>query len=475
MLGSFSQLTESHILSVRFFSALMEQADILIKDAIIVTVDQDNRVFRGSIAIRGCEIAGVGRTSDLEKGFRADRVINAADKVALPGFINMHNHLRGSLTRNLRLTDGLKLDDLLKITWSMQEQMGREEYYVATLLTCIDNVKSGNTTVVDHCYPLHKVGLLEEIVRALGESGIRAVLARGLMTSGYEPICERSEDAYRAIEELIMNYRGKDTRLQIQIAPVSFRQSAPEDYRKSRDLADKHNVRLYTHVAETQEEVETIKSRFGKRPIEFLHDLGFLGPDVTLVHCVFLSEDEIHLLKQTRTNVVHCPSNHMRLAKGVTQVPRLLQEGINVSLGTDSPTIRQDMFVEMNNEILMQSLYHSDPSIMTPEKVLRMATVNGAIALGLCDELGSIEQGKKADIILVGLNKPHFRPVVDVVYSLVYSGHAEDVDTVLIDGRIIMENRKLSAFDEIPLFEKIEKLVREYVRKIGKGNLLEDY
>lgn len=452
----------------------MEKADILIKDGILVTVDPDRRIFRGSIAIQKNRIVSIGKTSDVTSKFRGEEVLEAKKMVVLPGLINMHNHIWSSIIRGLRATEGMKIDDLLKTSWAMQESMEQDQFYAGALLTCAENIKNGVTAVAEHTYPFHRLEAAESTLKAFEETGIRAAFARGIMTIGYEPICEDSDTAFRATARLIERYRNP--MVQIMIAPVSFRQAEPDDYRKARELAEKYKVRLYTHVAETHQEIEGIKSKTGKRPIEFLHELGFTGHDVTLVHCVYLSDEEIELLAKSGTSVVHCPSNNMKLAKGVTAVPKLLAAGVRVGLGTDSPsTGRQDMLAEISAEVLMQSLHNLNPTVMTSYHGLEMATINGAAALGLQNEIGSLENGKKADIILLDFDKLQFTPLIDVVQSIVYYSNGSDVDTVIIDGRIVMKNRKLLTVDEGEVKRKVIDASREYVARIRKEDLIGKY
>lgn len=453
---------------------MKEKADIAVKNGILITMDKDRRIFRGSLAIKGDKIIAVGKTDDVDSKYSADKVINASKMVILPGMANMHNHIWASTISGLRATEGMKIDELLRTSWRMQESMDRDQFYWGAMLTCLQNIKGGTTAIAEHCYPFHRLAAAESTFQALEDSGIRGAYGRGIMTKGYEPICESHDKAFAATEALIQRARGKRT--QVMIAPVSFRQSGPEDYHKARELANKYRVRLYTHVAETPMEAEMTLKEYNKRPIEALHEFGFTGRDATLVHTVYVSDNELKILRESGCSTVHCPSNHMKLAKGVTPVPKLLKAGIPVSLGTDAPTTgKQDMIAEMSMEIHLQSISNMDPSVINPMQVLEMATINGAIALGMGDSLGSLEVGKKADLFTINLDKPHLKPLIDVTQTVVYFANASDVDTTIIDGKIVMESRRVLSMDEEKVVASAEKASREYVDRIGMQHLVGKY
>lgn len=447
-----------------------EKVDVLIEDGIIITMDENRRIFRGFVAIKNDRIIDIGKTKDQKTKYKAKKLINATHKAVMPGFIDMHNHFSKSLTIGLPITEGLKIDEVLKEVWKMEENADKKQYYAAALLRSLESIKSGITCVVDHCFPFHKPGLDEQSLRAFNKVGIRGILARGIMTKPYEPISETKEQAFKRCVNLIEKHR--EEKWKIMVAPVSFRQATPDDYREARKIADKYKVRLYTHVSETPQEVQEIKDKYGKTPIALLHELGFTGPDVILVHVVYPTEEEIKILKDTNTKVVDCPSCRMKLVKGMAPVPKMLNAGITVALGID---LFRDMFTEIRNEILPQNLFNMDPKAIRPNQVFEMATINGANALGLGDQLGSLERGKKADITILDLNKPHLTPLINLLYSLVYSAKSSDVDTVLVDGNVIMENREIKTVDENKVMEMAIEASDEYIKRNEKLNLVEKY
>jgi cytosine/adenosine deaminase-related metal-dependent hydrolase len=442
--------------------------DLLIANAIVVTMDKDRRIFRGAVAVKGNRIAAL-LPEELGPVPEAARTIDAAGHAVIPGLINVHDHLR-NLAPGVSVAAGLKLDAYLRALWKLQRHMTAEDFRLTALLACVKLLKSGCTTVVDHAYPYHVPGIDTACLEGYRSSGIRWYYARGIMTKPYKPLCESRQAAFRQIEELIDTEGVPPDRL--MVAPVSFRQATPADFRESRRLADKRGLRLYTHIAETKEEVATSVKEFGYRPVEHLHTLGWSGRDVTLVHCVLLSQKEIGILERTGTAVVHCPSNHMKLAKGITKVPLLLSRGIPVCLGVDG---MDNMFLEMRLELLMQSLANLNPAILKTETALEMATLNGARAVGAEKNLGSIEVGKKADLVSVRLGGAHTAPMLNVLYTLIHMAHPGDVNTVVVDGRVAVENGRVVGVDEAALSVEVQKAARAYLERAGHAPLLPPY
>ena len=246
------------------------------------------------------------------------------------------------------------------------------------------------------------------------------------------------------------------------IAPVSFRQAEPDDYRAARKLADELDIGLYTHIAETAQEVETIQKQFGYRPVEFLHHLGFTGKRSVFVHCVLLSDEEIQILLETGTHVVHCPVNHMKLAKGVTPVPRLLDAGVNVTLGID---MQVNLFREVLQELLLQSVANLNPSIITPINAFKMACVNGARALGMENDLGMLAPGMKADIVCVDMSSIYNQPILDPMWNVIYRAEGSDVVHVIVDGEVVVHNRTLTKVDEKALIQETQSVIRSYLKE----------
>lgn len=415
-------------------------------------------MLRGDVYVDGGRIAAIGGPEQ-----KAKRRLDATGMLVMPGLINLHDHLR-DLTPGIRLGEGLKLDAMLRRFWELSRAAGPDEYRVGAALGTAKLLKSGVTSVVDHLYPFHRPGLTEASIEGYSATGIRWFMARGIMTRPYRPICESSRRALKAIEGLADGLVPKE---RLFVAPVSFRQAIPSEYVHARRLADRIGLRLYTHVAETPSEIAMIRKEHGARPVELLHRIGFAGSDTTLVHCVYLSADEIRMLARSGASVVHCPSNHMRLAKGVSPVPKLLAAGANVGMGIDG---MDDLFAEMRQEVLMQGLHHSNPGVVPPQTSLEMATARGAIALGLGDELGRIEVGRRADLVCVDVSAAHLQPVLDPVWTLVNRVHGHDVAHVVVDGEVVLRNGKLTRVDEDALVEEAKAVALRYMRRAGVGS-----
>jgi cytosine/adenosine deaminase-related metal-dependent hydrolase len=441
-------------------------ADVLVANGLLVTVDGARRILRGSIAVTGDRISAIVPAGEPTPPAR--RTIDASRHAVIPGLVNAHDHLR-NLTPGVRLATGLKLDDYLRVLWRLQQHMTVEDFRLSALLGSVKLLRAGTTTVIDHAYPYHRRGIDGALLDAYRASGIRWYYARGVMTKPFRPLCESRRDAFARIEALLGEGVPAD---RLMVAPVSFRQATEADYRAARRLADRHGLRLYTHIAETRDEVAQSLAAFGCRPVEHLQRLGWTGPDVTLVHCVLLSAREIGLLARSGTSVVHCPSNHMTLAKGITEVPRLLGRGVAVCLGLDG---MDSLLLETRLEVLMQSLAHANPAVLGPETALEMATRNGARACGAETTLGSLEVGKKADLVTIALGRLHSAPMLSPLHAVVHMAHPEDVDTVLVDGRVVVEGGRVQGLDEAALTDEVQKAARRYLERAGHGELLPAY
>ena len=428
--------------------------DLRIRGGTVITMDDERLIVDADVYVDAGRIVGIGGPPR-----RTRRTVDATGMLVIPGLVNLHDHLR-DLTPGIRIGEGLKIDALLRVYWQLTESMGPEEYRVGAMLGAARLVKAGVTSVIDHVYPFHVPGLAASTIAGYESTGIRWFMARGIMTRPYKPICETAAAAFRGIEELADVVPSE----RLFVAPVSLRQVPPSLYTRARRFADSQGLRLYTHIAETPDEVKQTKEEHGARPVELLHKLGFAGEDVILVHCVQLSAGEIRQLAASSSHVVHCPTNHMKLAKGVTPVPKLLERGINVGLGVD---MMGDILAEMQQEVLIQSLATSNPGAISPMTALEMATRNGAAALGLGDELGSIEEGKRADLVCVDLRTAHLQPVLDPVWTLVNRVHGHDVAHVVVDGRVVVRGGKLVEIDEQALVEEVGAVTSAYLGRTG--------
>jgi len=406
------------------------------------------------------------RPTERDDSGSGESVLDGTGMLAFPGMIDCHDHLR-HLTPGLSLSQGLKLDDFLRVMWATQANMGPTEYRLGALLGSVQRLKTGVTTVADHCYTYHEEGLDEASIAGYEASGIRWVYARGIMTRPYEPVCESWDLAERRIRNLVT--KGLVARERLFIAPVSLRQVTVPEFAKARRLADEIGCGLYSHVAETAAEIEVWKAEGGDAPIRVLDRLGFLGPETVLVHGVVLDDGEIELLAERGTSVIHCPTNHMKLAKGFTRVPDLLAAGVNVALGIDTMA---DMLTEMRTELGMHAAYRLDPNAVSKTEAMRMATVNGAHALRLDGVTGQLAPGLAADIVLLEGRSLLQAPMIDPAYALLYSTHAGLVRHVLVDGQLVIEDGRSTRVDELELLAEVETVVGDYLNRTGVSQKL---
>ena len=446
-------------------------SSLLIQNGLVVTMNEERRIIEdGAIMIENDRIIDLGKTGEIKDRYKPERVIDASRKAVLPGLVNLHAHLWFKLYRGAGGEWPLR-KRLRRVTWPVTESLTPDDVYAGAMSSILELVRSGATTVTDHFYNFHKPGLPDQVIRAFEISGIRGVFVRGIMDMGYEAIVESRNHAIKEIPKQISMWNGAaDGRIQVVIGPVSPFSCSKESYIAARELADKYDVLVCTHISQTLGEVEEIRRKYDKTPIEFLHDINFTGPDAILMHCVILTENDFRILRETESNVVHCPSINMEMGCGLTPVPRLLDEGINVAIGAEG--IRQDMMAELRFESLWQRAHNMNPNVLPPKKILEMATINGAKALGLEKEIGSLEVGKKADIILIDLNKPYFVPLFDVMTRIPLVTIGDDVDTVIVDGKIIVENKTFKELDEVEVLERARQVSADLLTRAGiKGSL----
>src|SRR5215203_2740741 len=418
-------------------------SSVLIKTGTLVTMDSANSIVRGDLLIRDeriVEIGGAGQT--------ADTVIDAGDCAVIPGFVQTHIHLCQTLFRGA--ADDLALIDWLKQrVWPMEAAHSASSIAASARLGIAELIKGGTTCALT----METVNHTAEVFKVVKETGFRATVGKCMMDKGDEVPRALQEQTESSIEEsiaLLEEWHGKaGGRIRYCFAPRFAISCTRELLEQVAELARAHGVMIHTHASENRIECELVQEESGLRNIAYLDSLGLTGRHVALAHCVHLSIDEIETLKTTGTNVVHCPSSNLKLGSGIAPIVKLLDEGISVSLGADGAACnnRLDMFTEMRTATLLQKALHG-PEVLPASRALRMATIDGARAMGLNSEIGSLEVGKRADVAVVRLDRLHATPVTDVVSALVYSAEAEDVDTVIIDGQFVMRERRLLTIDE---------------------------
>jgi 5-methylthioadenosine/S-adenosylhomocysteine deaminase len=427
-------------------------SSILIKNGTLVTMDSANTIVRGDLLIEAGHITSIG-----ESGKTADMVIDADRCAVIPGFVQTHIHLCQTIFRGA--ADDLALIDWLKQrVWPMEAAHTPSSIRASARLGVAELIKGGTTCALT----METVNHTSEVFKVIEESGFRATVGKCMMDKGDEVPRALQEQTASSIDEslaLLDQWHGKaDGRIRYCFAPRFAISCTRELLEKVAGLARARGVMVHTHASENRTECELVQQESGLRNVAYLDSLGLTGRHVALAHCVHLSNDEIKTLKTTGTNVVHCPSSNMKLGSGIAPIVKLLEENISVSLGADGAACnnRLDMFTEMRTAALLQKALHG-PEVLPAHRVLRMATREGARAMGLDAELGSIEIGKRADLALVRLDRLHSTPVADVISALVYSAEAEDVDTVIIDGQVVMQERNLITLDEREIIAAAER------------------
>ncbi len=449
-----------------------------IRGGILITVDKERRIIKdGGIVIEGNRIVKVGKREDLDKDYlhHTDIVIDASRKIVMPGLIDLHVHMAQAMIRGM--AQYVRLIPWLKdYVWPLQGHYTTDDGKTSALLCMLEMIKSGTTTFLE-------VGIsgrygMEGIAKAVEEIGMRGVLGRHVMDQpGYAleesiihpGLVETKEYGMKEVLHMYQRWHGKHGRIFIWFAPRTPGAVTIETYKEIVAKAKELGIGITMHLAEVKEDVEYFKKEFNCKPVEFCQKIGMLGSNVVLAHVVWVDDEEIQLLAKTGTHVAHNPSCNMKLGSGLTPVAKMLKAGVNVGLGCDGGPSNDnyDLIEEMKIAALGQALINMDPKAITAEEVIEMATIRGAKALGLDKEIGSIEEGKKADIILIDYWKPHLVPMLNPVTHIVYAAQGQDVDTVIIDGKIIMQNRKILTVDEEKILEEAEKRGFNVIKRAG--------
>jgi 5-methylthioadenosine/S-adenosylhomocysteine deaminase len=438
----------------------MNKADILVHNGTILTMDrQNNIIHNGMVAISGSTISYIGK--DKKNSIKAKKDLDTQGGLILPGLINSHTHAAMSLFRGL--ADDLPLMEWLhNYIFPVEGKMDADFVRVGTLLACAEMILSGTTTFCD-MYLFE-----EEVARAAKETGMRSVVGE-VIYDFPSPNYGTLEKGFIYTEALIERWE-KDPLINIAVEPHSLFTCGEELLRKANDLALKKGVPLILHLAETKEEVNEIEKRFQKRPVQHLKDLGLLGSHLIVDHCVHINKSEIELLAENKVCIVHNPESNMKLASGIAPVPDMKAKGITVGLGTDGCASNNnlDLFGEMDMAAKLHKVNNLDPTVMNAQTLVEMATIDGAKVLGLEKITGSLEVGKRADLIVINTNKPHLVPMYNPYSHLVYAANGHDVTHSIIDGNIVMEDRRLLTLDVEDIIERSKEKshkVKEWVKR----------
>lgn len=429
---------------------------LLIENVHILTIDENYLEFEsGFIAVDGQKIVDVG---DMRAGraiYTADRVIDGRGRFAIPGLINTHTHSAMVLFRGY--ANDLPLWEWLsEKIWPLEDELVDEDIYWLSLLAMAEMIKSGTTTFSDMYM------FMEETARAVDEVGMRAALARGLQGPD-----ENSDLRLKENRQLWENWHGAaGARIKVMLGPHAIYTCSTEYLRKCIELAYELDTGIHIHISETEKEVRDCLDEHGKTPVAYLDELGLFGLPTLAAHCVHLEDSDIDILEKRGVSIVHCPYSNLKLASGFMPAAELVGGGMNICLGTDGASSNNNLSIikEMQLAAVLGKAVARDAAVLPATYILRMATINGARALNWEEEIGSIEVGKKADIVLIDNSGPHYMPQNDATALLAYSSHSSDVDTVIVDGNILMEDGKLQTIDLDRACFEVEKIRRRIMK-----------
>lgn len=411
---------------------MSETTSILIKDTTILS----DKIKKASILIVDNTIEEISNDLSVTD---ASKVIDGTNKITMPGLVNTHSHVAMTLLRGVGDDEELQtwLNDYI---WPKEAKLDEKLVYAGSKLAMAEMIKTGTTTFNDMYF------YMEETAKAVEESGIRGVLGYGMIDLFDD---EKRKQEIKATKNLIKNsHNTANGRVQVAVAPHAPYTCSRELLSESKKLANKHNLKLHIHVSETQQEVNDLEKQRNQTPFEYLDSIDLLDENTIAAHGVWTTDNEMKLLKEKQVSISHNPSSNMKLASGIAPVSKYIKNDINVAIGTDgvSSNNNLDMFSEMKLTALLQKVNTMNAKTLPAQATFNMATENGARALGI--NTGSIKEGKLADIVLVNMNVPHMIPVRNPLSNIIYSALGSDVDTVICDGQLLLEDKKLLTINE---------------------------
>ena len=435
-----------------------QEVDLIVSGGTVVTMDGARTIYQdGSVAVRGDSIVAVGPDADIQAKYRASQTIDAHEHLVLPGFINGHTHVPMTLFRGLH--DDVTLNEWLYKYIFPAEAKNVNEQFVrwGTRLAAAEQIRAGVTTFADMYY------FEDAIAEETKAAGMRGVLGETFID--FPAPDNKSEAEMLAYTEKFLKHWQGDPLIHAAPAPHSIYTCSKKTLQDSAELARKYHAPILIHVAEMKKERDDSLKQNGMSPVAYLNSIGILGPDIIAAHCIFVDEADRKLLAEKHVGCVHNPSSNMMIASGVSPVPEMRAAGVAVGLGTDGPAGSNndlDLMEEIDLAAKLAKISKMDPLAMNAKSVVEMATIDGARALHMEKEIGSLEPGKKADLALISLDEPNAVPMYDVYAQIAYSLKGSDVDTVVIGGRVVMRDRKLLTIDEPQVLEK----AREYGKSV---------
>jgi 5-methylthioadenosine/S-adenosylhomocysteine deaminase len=451
------------------------KVDVLLSGGTVITVDEQRRIIRdGAVAIRGSDIIAVGKRENLEREFEARMVRDCKHKLIMPGLVNSHLHFYHTMHR------GLAPEDAGGVLWSnyvhgkIATKLTAEDEIYGGLIILLETLKSGTTTFLE-AGSYNPAAAIEGVSR-IGMRGLMGRRSFDQAILGHSMLMEDTETCLRENEKFLKTYRDgyNGGLLKACVDIVGQGRCTDRLYLESKKMADDYGTILNLHLAAVGEEVTATRANTGYRPVEHLYRLGILDSNVSLVHMVHVTDREVRMLAKTKANVIHCPSTALKLnyelsSKG--RFPEMLEHGVNVGVGGDASDCSNfaDMVRVMYLAAVLPKDYRNDPGISAAETAIEMATINGAKALGMADEIGSLEPEKRADVIIINMWSPEWIPNYSEVQNLVYSADGRSVETIYVNGRLIMENRKVLTVDENEVITRCMELSEKLLQRAGVG------
>jgi 5-methylthioadenosine/S-adenosylhomocysteine deaminase len=436
--------------------------DLLVRGGTIVTMDDARRIIEdGAVAVTKGRVVAVGTRAEVEGKYTARETVNADGKVVIPGLVNGHTHVPMTLFRGL--ADDLDLNEwLTKYIFPAEAKNVSEEFVrVGTRLGLAEMIRGGTTTYCDMYY------FEDAIADETAKAGVRGVLGETVIDF---PVADNktNAEAMAYTEKFVKKWQGNPL-ITPAIAPHAPYTVSEEHLKAIRAFSDRTKAPIVIHVAETQKEVADITMNHGARPVAYLSRIGFLNERVIAAHVVYANDEEIAILKRAGVGVVHNPQSNMKLASGVAPVPKMLAADLNLGLGTDGAASNNDlnMWEEMDTAAKLHKLISGDPKVVTAQEAFEMATIRGARALHLEKEIGSIEVGKRADLVIVDEDDLNQTPVYNIYSSLIYSTKAGDVQTVIIEGRVVMRDRRLLTLDESDIKSRARAFREQIIKSLA--------
>ncbi len=435
--------------------------NILINHGTILTVDENDTIIEdGSLVIEQGRIVFVGPTKEIQNRFFDYQKIDANGMLVMPGLVNTHTHLGATILRGI--SDDVDGMEWMPLNWSVTKYLNKDDLYLSALLGISEMIASGTTCFSDAYQQI------EQTAKAVKATGIRADLAAGLTEKNGKKEAQRLLDEARAFA---VEWNGEaGGRIRARLAPHALYTCSTEYILQARRVADDLGIGMHMHLAESQLEMKTVKNKAGATSIQHLNAMGILKADFLIAHALTINDDDIRIISKTGAGIAHCPQSLGKLgAYPFPPVDIWMKEGINVGIGTDGMTSNNnfDLFEELRFASLTRKLFAKDGRVLPAKQIVRMATIMGARALGLGDQIGSLEIGKKADIILLDMHKPHLTPFHNLHGLLVYSALGSDVDTVIVDGKVLMQNRKFSTLDVNEIMSQSQVTFKKLLAKAG--------